>query len=160
MAVIGDPIDELGERYAEQFRRLSQSPEQLMEALREDQQFAIAFCRADTVGHLRTWFTPRGAAWAARPGRSGPAGPEGIGVEWRYEGVHDRDGVFNGIPATGRSLDVRGYTIGALEEGRVRVWRYVDWAGVFTQLGLTLNWRIPVAAPGDAPGGPDGDGPP
>jgi hypothetical protein len=31
-----------------------------------------------------------------------------------------------------------------VEEDRFRVRRYVDWAGLFAQLGLTLNWRTPV----------------
>jgi hypothetical protein len=29
--------------------------------------------------------------------------------------------------------------------------RYIDWAGLFAQLGLTLNWRTPVAS--EPPGG-------
>ena len=47
------------------------------------------------------------------------------------------DVIVHGFTLFGVELDDRGET-------RAMVRRYVDWAGVFAQLGLTLNWRTPV----------------
>ena len=53
---------------------------------------------------------------------------------------------FNDTAPSGRDVVVAGLTIMSVDDdGALRVRRYVDWAGVFTQLGLTLNWRTPVA---------------
>ncbi len=62
-------------------------------------------------------------------------------------------GAFNGIPASGRGVTVHGFSLLGVEDERLVVRRYVDWAGLFAQLGLTLNWRTPVspdAVPADA----------
>jgi hypothetical protein len=52
--------------------------------------------------------------------------------------------MFNGIRATDRPVVVRGFTILSIEEERLKVRRYVDWVGLYGQLGLTFNWRVPV----------------
>jgi hypothetical protein len=140
---------ELG-AYGARYRDLAGKPDALIGALRGDPDFAVAFARADCVVYLRKWFTPRGG-WAANAQSSGAAGPSGVGVEWSFEGVHDGDGAFNGLSPTGRPVVVRGVTLVGVEAGKVKLRRYVDWAGLFAQLGLTLNWRVPVpAGPVDA----------
>lgn len=71
-------------------------------------------------------------------------------------GVHDKsperaalepEAAFDKTAPSGREVVVRGFTLMGLEDdGQFKVRRYVDWAGVFTQMGLTLNWRTPVLA--------------
>jgi hypothetical protein len=150
-AKLEEAIGELGP-YAVRFRELAARPPDLLAALRGDPAFAVAFARADTITHLRRWFTPR-RGWQADKERSGPAGPVGVGVEWVFDGVHDGHATFNGLPATGRPVVVRGVTMAGVEEGRFKLRRYVDWAGLFAQLGLSLNWRVPVPS-GPVPSGP------
>jgi hypothetical protein len=113
--------------------------------LRAENDFALAFARADAVTYLRKWFTPT-QGWRTVEERSGASGGAGVAVEWAWDGVHDRPGTFNGLSPTGRPVTVKGVTMLGLEDGRVRVWRYVDWAGLFAQLGLSLNWRVPVSS--------------
>lgn len=69
-------------------------------------------------------------------------------VPWVYRCVHT--GNFNGLFKTGRRLDIHGVT---LVDNRPRFadpprptvcYRYVDWMGVATQLGLEVSWRVPV----------------
>jgi hypothetical protein len=134
---------ELGQ-YGERLDALRDRPVDLLDALRADGAFARAFAHADAVVHLREWFSPAGG-WSVNEERSGVAGPGGVVVEWRYEGTHDRDGAFNGLMATGRPVVVRGVTMVGLDAGGVKLHRYVDWAGLYAQLGLTLNWRQPVS---------------
>ena len=75
------------------------------------------------------------------------------GSEWSFAGAHTVDGAFNGLAASGKDVVVRGYTIMSAEpvdkgDGTdFKVRRYVDWAGLYGQLGLSINWRVPVAAP-------------
>ena len=73
-----------------------------------------------------------------------------VAVEWAFAGVHSRAD-FNGLRASGRNVDVRGITLFQavdVEGGqRLGFRRYVDWARVFAQLGLTLSWRIPLLDP-------------
>jgi hypothetical protein len=148
---LDEAIEELGP-FADEYRELAGHPVQLLAALRERPAFAIAFARADTVTYLRRWFTPTGG-WDAVERHSGPAGPAGVVVEWRFSGVHDHDGAFNGLPPTGHPVVVRGMTMigtraerpsGGERTQRLDLHRYVDWAGLYAQLGLTLNWRVPL----------------
>ena len=126
-------------------------PSALLELLRGDVDLAIAVAEADTRPSLRTWFAGQGIEraetepWRADSERTGPIGPSSVGVEWTWTGDH-RDETFNGIAPTGRAVVVRGFTLFSVEDGGFAVRRYVDWAGVFAQLGLTLNWRSPVSS--------------
>ena len=115
-------------------------------------ELAIVVAEADTRPSLRSWFAADGIErteteppWLAVPERTGPIGPSSVGVEWTWTGDH-QDETFNGIAPTGRAVVVRGFTLFSVEDGGFAVRRYVDWAGVFAQLGLTLNWRSPVSS--------------
>ena len=99
------------------------------------------------------WFSEldvdgNGRGWQVDRERSGAIGPNAVGVEWTWRGVHDdvnRVGAFNGVAASGREVLVHGFTLMGVEEGGFRLRRYIDWAGLWAQLGLTLNWRTPVS---------------
>jgi hypothetical protein len=143
--------DELTAEQLEQFRALQQQPVELMEVLRDDIELLVAIARADTRPHLLHWFSEHGveqaAGWTHDPERTGPIGSFAAGVEWSWVGRHDddgADGAFNGIAPSQREVIVRGMSLMGVEEDEFRVRRYVDWAGVYAQLGLTLNWRTPV----------------
>jgi hypothetical protein len=144
---------------------LKDNPDGMLEALQQpDQVFLLAVAEADTAPMLREWFSERGvvradSGWEHDPERTGRIGESAVGVEWRWHGRHD-DGEsqggpgakvpsFNSIPPSGNDVTVHGFTLFGVEmddagERRAMVRRYVDWAGVFAQLGLTLNWRTPV----------------
>jgi len=132
------------------------SPEALMALLRDDLELQLALARADTRPHLLDWFgrqdVARSDGWQAERARSGPIGAQSVGTEWTWTGVHrGRPGEptrsFNETAPSGREVVVSGFTIMSVDDnGAFQVRRYVDWAGVFTQLGLTLNWRTPVKA--------------
>jgi hypothetical protein len=148
---------ELNEEQLELFRRMHEDdPGALIDRLREDTEFLVALARADTRPHLASWFTERRiegqeSGWSYDRERTGPLGPNAAGVEWSWIGVHDDqqgDGAFNTIAASGQEVTVRGVTLVGVEDGRFRVRRYMDWAGLFAQLGLALNWRTPVADAG------------
>ena len=142
--------DELTAEQLEQFLALQDQPVELMEVLRNDDELLVAVARADTRPHLVHWFSELGVervAWTHDPERTGPIGPLAAGVEWIWTGRHDDDGLdgaFNGIAPSGRDVTVRGVTLMGVEDDQFKLRRYVDWAGVFAQLGLTLNWRTPV----------------
>ena len=125
------------------------SPDQLLELVTSDEGFRQGLARADALAFLTTMFTPRRGdeSWQPNAERSGRLGEVSAGTEWSFEGLHEQDDVFNGIRATGRSVVVRGFTIMGVEEERFRVRRYVDWAGLYGQLGLTVNWRVPLENP-------------
>ena len=142
--------DELTPDQLQRFRALRNDPHGLVASLREDREFQLALARADARPHLVTWFSEanrRRDAWLPDRERSGPIGDHSVGTEWSWTGVHDDEGcanAFQGIPGTGRAVTVRGFTLMGVEEGQFKVRHYVDWAGVFAQLGLTLNWQVPV----------------
>jgi hypothetical protein len=136
-----------------------------MAHLREDLELTVALARADTRPFLRSWFRERGiergpeGGWSNDAERTGPIGPNAVGVEWRWTGKDSEEGDgeepeaeeqqgggFNSIAPSGREVTVRGFTLMGVEERGFRVRRYIDWAGLFAQLGLTLNWRTPVAS--------------
>jgi hypothetical protein len=135
-------MGELG-NFAARYRELEGRPPELLGALRQEAAFANAFARADCVTYLRKWFTPTDG-WKTVEERSGASGGAGVAVEWSFEGRHDGDGTFNGLSPTGRPVHVKGVTMIGLEGSKLKLRRYVDWAGLFAQLGLTLNWRVPV----------------
>jgi len=144
--------DELGE-YADRFVELLNEPEALLQALRADLDFQIAAARADTVPKVQSWFPARDAGFQVFREHSGPVGPVAVGTEWSYQGDHSRDDTFNGMRATGKPIELRGYTIMSVGSddpdgsAKLQSRRYVDWAGLYGQLGLTIDWRVPVAAP-------------
>lgn len=142
---------ELTEEQREFFRRTHEDdPGALIHRLREDTEFLVTLARADTQPYLAAWFTEiliegQESGWSYDGERTGPLGRNAAGVEWSWTGVHDNlHGDFNTIAASGKAVTVRGVTLMGVEEGRFRVRRYVDWAGLFAQLGLALNWRTPV----------------
>jgi hypothetical protein len=132
--------------YGERFRLLQGDADELIGSLRGELEYPVAIVRADVVPRLQRWFTPTtGDGWQHEPARSGAIGDASVGVEWSYQGKHDKDRVFNGVRATGAQVVVRGFTLVGAEDGALRLRRYIDWAGLFGQLGLSVNWRIPVA---------------
>lgn len=153
--------DDLTTDQLERFRALRDDPHALVASLREDREFQLALARADARPHLVTWFseaTRPTDAWRPDPERSGPIGDHSVGTEWCWTGMHDDEGcanTFQGIPGSGRGVTVRGFTLMGVEDGQFRVRRYVDWAGLFAQLGLTLNWQVPVPSE-DRRSGPTG----
>ena len=69
-------------------------------------------------------------------------------VPWVYRCRHTGD--FNGLFKTDRPLEIHGVTLvdnrplRADPPGPNLCYRYVDWMGVATQLGLEVSWRVPV----------------
>jgi hypothetical protein len=143
---------ELTPEQLERFGSTRDRPSELITSLREDTDFLVALARADTRPNLVSWFSELGIGraedgWSHDPERTGPIGPNAAGVEWSWIGVHDdegREGTFNNLAPSGREVTVRGFTLMGVEDDRFTVRRYVDWAGLFAQLGLTLNWRTPT----------------
>jgi len=134
-------------------------PRALIEILRSDLDFAAAVVRADTRPQLRRWFreveidgNPTGG-WVWEPAHSGALGEAAVGVEWTWSGIHaatDADGEplpepFNQLTPTGVAVEVRGFTVLDVDDALgFALHRHVDWAGLYAQLGLTVNWRTPV----------------
>lgn len=114
----------------------------------DDLPYWAAVARADAAPRLVMWFSPT-SGWAYEPRQSGLIGEEGFfGVRWSFGGRHDKPG-FNGLPPSGRTVDVRGFTLfgpGGEDFQDFKFHRFVDWVGLYAQLGLTLNWRIPLPA--------------
>ena len=130
---------------------VSLPPAEQMRWLIDRREIAERVVRFDVESHLTAWFSEREWRWV-----SGMLGREGdaprIATEWEYVGTHDTpDESFNGLRPTGAEITARGVTViflGPKEADGpevLRFQRYVDWAGLFAQLGLTLNWRVPVA---------------
>ncbi|MBV8950425.1 MAG: hypothetical protein JOZ99_06090 [Actinobacteria bacterium] len=63
-------------------------------------------------------------------------------VPWEYRCVHA--GAFQGLFPTGRELRIPGVTLVDYRGEEPMFARYVDWAAVIEQLGLTVSWRVPV----------------
>lgn len=140
--------DELTPEQLRLFRVQRTDPRALVASLREDKELQLALARADTRPYLISWFSET-EGWLADEERSGPIGEHSVGTEWFWRGVHDNAGgvgAFNGITASGRPVTVTGFTLMSADEAGFSVRRYVDWVGLFAQLGLTLNWRVPVDA--------------
>jgi hypothetical protein len=122
----------------------------LIERVKIDRNLLDALAFADMLVSLEQWFSDRAPIWEVDEQTSGPAGPSGVGVEWTYRGTHDHAGTLNGLPATMREVEVHGYSVfTAVETGdgsKLDVRRYIDWAGLYAQLGLVVNWRVPMPA--------------
>ena len=130
--------------------RMADDPDRLVSDLRDDPEMTRALVEADARNVLEKWFSPRSdESLKFTDGRFGPVGETDAGAEWVFEGRHDQADVFRGLPATGRPVDVHGFTVVASrpdEHGRsIPVFtRHIDWAGLYAQLGLTINWRVPL----------------
>ena len=138
--------DVLNDEEVARYRELQEDWPALLEALTGDPAFGLKVVEVDSVVVLSQWFRPTDG-WRAEEGQWGLLGDNAFGVAWEYDGIHDIPSAFNGLPASDRPVTVRGFTLigpDPSRRGRVQIRRYVDWAGVFGQLGLTLNWRIPV----------------
>lgn len=132
-------------------------PDRHLGALRDDLVLQAAIARADVVPRLTGWFTPDERhgphGWALDPERSGPVGPASAVVAWSFAGEYTeappdaapRAG-FNGVLALGQRLVLPGVTFLGARGGRFRLRRHIDWMGLYTQLGLSMNWRTPLDA--------------
>ena len=123
------------------------TPEDL-ETLRGDRRLWSQMAWIDVYPWLAYWFQPT-RGWRPDWRRSGPIeGTASIGVAWAFDGIHTEGGVLNGLPPTGRDVRVQGLTV--MGPGRDRdeygfeMWRYIDWIGLYSQLGLAMNWRVPI----------------
>jgi hypothetical protein len=148
----------LGESDLGRYVELQSDWEALLGVLREEPRFGLSVVAADTVAVLNQWFT-QVREWREEPDRWGLLGGNGFGVAWSWRGAHDIDRAFNGLPATDLPVTVQGFTVLGPEPerrtSRVVIRRYIDWAGLFAQLGLTLNWRIPMPPDPDLYDDPD-----
>jgi hypothetical protein len=139
--------DALDEEEVARYLELQEDWPALLETLTGEREFGLKVVKADSVAVLSQWFTAADGGWRTEADRSGLLGADAFGVAWAYDGIHDIPFKFNGVPASNRPVTVRGFTLIGSDpsgSGRAQIRRYVDWAGVFGQLGLTLNWRIPV----------------
>jgi hypothetical protein len=135
----------------EEFQSVRERPEALRAWLSVDAN-ARALCRADVEPHFEEWFTPVGG-WKAQPAflmppdlKGAAPSPAVTAIEWQWHGRHDKSYAFNNTLATGTEVTVRGCTVMSFnEKGVLKVRRYIDWAGLLTQIGISVNWRIPVA---------------
>ena len=131
------------------YRDREGDPVGLMDLLRSDPEFLAAVVKADTRPHLLRWFGDMGVEradppWVPEVDRMGPLGANAAAVEWTWVGRHVVDATFNNTTASGRDVTVHGFSVISIENDRVQARHYIDWAGVYAQLGLTLNWRTPV----------------
>jgi hypothetical protein len=144
-----DPRQRAHEELAELGIDLHSDPRMTITRLRDDEELATNLARIDVIHYLEQWFEPVGSAWQRSGSFIGRSADGPLATEWTFEGRHVNES-FNGIRATGQYVTVRGVTIAepdphpTVGTPGVRVKRYVDWAGLFAQLGLTLNWRVPL----------------
>jgi hypothetical protein len=135
----------LDESDVDRYLEVRADPEGLLDAVRAEPDFGRRLVMADSLLVLRQWFSRGEPEWVDDPERSGLLGDHSVGAAWEFSGVHDRPEVFNGLPASGRDVTVRGFTIIGPPDRDENCFRhYVDWAGLYAQLGLSLNWRIPL----------------
>jgi hypothetical protein len=129
-----------------------------LDALRTEDAF-VTLARGDMLPRLLTWFTPATGdpdyGWEAHSDRSGSLGTTSAAVEWTFTGTYgrtrrdpndsevDNDSSFNGVRALGQQVELHGVTLLSIEGSKLRIRRYIDWVGLYAQLGLSVNWRIP-----------------
>jgi hypothetical protein len=128
--------------------------------LRTRDLFALV-ARADVLPRLLTWFSPVEAdptfGWQDHLERSGAVGEASAAVEWTFTGsyestrlrarpegvdVVENDSAFNGVRPLGQRVELHGVTLLSIEGGKLRIRRYIDWVGLYAQLGLSVNWRV------------------
>ncbi|HZM31893.1 MAG TPA: hypothetical protein VFB77_15460 [Acidimicrobiales bacterium] len=123
---------------------------QLRERTEEEQErgeisaLLAALAKADTLSSMEQWFVDRDGGWQPEHRRSGSLGDQAAGVEWTYEGSYTLDRALHGAPAVGQPVEAHGFTIFGVDDGGFTVFRHLDWAGLFAQLGFTLNTRVPL----------------
>lgn len=152
-----DPIDgneflDAGQR--QRLHDLVRAPEQHMDALRADAELQRAIARADVMPQLAAWFkadlSHGDGGWAAAPERSGPVGQaSACVVAWSFQGIHTQEvdpSPIEGALPLDQEITLQGVTFMGVEDGAFLLRRYVDWAGLYAQLGFSLNWRTPHSA--------------
>jgi hypothetical protein len=116
--------------------------------LRSDIAYADSVAMLQIVGKERD-----GGGWSVADERSGAIGVASVGVAWRFQATHDWEPDYDptkpnvelrALPPTGRNLEAHGFSIFGVDHEGFKVSRYVDWAGLYVQLGIGLNWRLPV----------------
>jgi hypothetical protein len=126
---------------------------EVLRMMAEDTDLRSAVAYADAVAVLQDLGSERDDGWAVDEARSGTIGSASVGVTWRYRMAHDWEQDFDytkpqpelrGLPPTGRSLEANGFSLFGVDDTGFTIRRYVDWAGLYTQLGLGLNWRFPI----------------
>jgi hypothetical protein len=138
------------ERANDVLGRVNEGANELVQQLRGDDTMVKNVVAADALSSMLQWFSGDEDV-DFTPGRSGAVGVEVAGAEWTFRGVHDIGGAFRGLPATGREVEVHGFTILSAVDDRLMVTRHIDWAGLFAQLGLGLDWRVPLRPEPDPP---------
>ena len=106
------------------------------------EESATDLVRDDVVEGLGAAFEPTTgfAVLDALAGKAPATADDVTFVPWQYGGLHV--GSFHGVAPTGRAVLIVGTTavdVGRSEEPEFH--RFVDWANVFAQLGLTVNAR-------------------
>jgi hypothetical protein len=113
------------------------------------QQLATELIRTDVLGSLEQYFSPTEGFNVARPFASAEpiANDSHTAVVWEFSGIHTGD--FLGIKPTRRAVVIRGVTVVDHSKEPAQFHRYVDWAEVMGQLGLSITGRPAVADPFD-----------
>jgi hypothetical protein len=112
-------------------------------------KLAADLIRDDVEQSLGRYFAPREGFNVPEPfNHAEPiANQSHTAVIWEYSGTHTGD--FHGIKATQRDVIVRGATVVDHSKEPPLFHRYVDWAEVMGQLGLSITGRPAVDAPFD-----------
>jgi hypothetical protein len=109
------------------------------------QQIAANLIRDDVTASLEKFFTTTRGFNRPEPFTGEPIANEThTAIVWEYSGVHTEP--INGIRPTQREVTVRGVTIVDHTGKEPAFHRYIDWAEVMGQLGLTITGR-PIATP-------------
>jgi hypothetical protein len=126
---------------------------QVLERMANDPGLRSDIAYADSVAMLQIVGSKRGPGWVVDDERSGRIGVASVGVAWLYQAAHDWEPDYDptkpnaelrALPPTGRDLEAHGFSIFGVENEAFTVRRHVDWAGLYAQLGIGLNWRVPV----------------
>jgi hypothetical protein len=65
-------------------------------------------------------------------------------VRWRMQGRHD--GIFEGVPPTGRDAELGGIAIVRVAEGKIaEVWHAEDLFGLFERIGARPEASVPAS---------------
>jgi hypothetical protein len=80
---------------------------------------------------------------------------DGDGVAFRYSATGTNNGDFQGIPASGKSIDLTGHQMLRVSGGKIQeAWGYWDTLGLLQQLGIipAFGGGPPEPAPSEAAG--------
>jgi hypothetical protein len=97
---------------------------EVLRMMAEDTDLRSAVAYADAVAVLQDLGSERDDGWAVDYTKPQPE--------------------LRGLPPTGRPLEANGFSLFGVDDTGFTIGRYVDWAGLYTQLGLGLNWRFPI----------------